>query len=361
MMSLKAFAATLILLATQTGTASPEGLNPQTLLSYPIAGFTRPCCTFGMDVLGKMVGVTGVADLSNLGNHSFARDNRGKDTVGLLYTCAAGFVDVSHLRDNADWSAHVYFNLRSWLGSGKTIFARNEGGFKSRAVYFPPVDQAELSTLTEDDQEKLAVSIGFNLALLHEIPTAFKISVSVPVAAIVYERSSAFSVEDAYSNLLGNTLGAQAARSPLPYNEAMTLLLKSNLDRLEAQSVEHTYQAYELTRNDWWVRSFLTSSAKVLRRDFNFQDEVQGRQIPNAPFCANTEPAKLTVPHLLSNGKSVDEYYEIQGLMNKKLRRNLGKLGLESKAHLTQREYPAVIEAIRSLYLKNLGKSILAN
>jgi len=358
-MSLRAFAASLILLVSYTAKASSEGLSSNTLANYPIAGLSRPCCTFGIDVLGAVVGVSGVVDKTNLGSHSFARDNGVKDSVGLLYTCSAGFVDVSHLRDNADWSAHVYFNLRSWLGSGKTIFARNEGGFKSRAVYFPQIDQAELSTLNDDDLEKLAVSIGFNLALLHEIPTAFKISVSVPAATIVYERSSAFSVEDAFSNLLGNILGAQAARSPLPYNEAMTLLLKSHLDQIQAQSVENTYKAYELTRNDWWVRSFLTSSTKVLRREFSFQGQVEGQLIPNAPFCANTESTKLTVPLLLSNGKSVNDYYEIRGLMNNKLKRNLRRLGLAPKEYLTQSEYPEVIEAIKNLLLSNLGESIL--
>jgi len=233
--------------------ASSEGIHPMALNQYSIAGFTRPCCSFGLDYLGEKFHISGVTDPKQLGPHHFARFGKMKDTVGMVYTCRAGFVDVSHLRDNADWSAHVYFNLKKWLGSGKEILARNEGGFKKRAVYFPKLTPEDLSLLTEDDLALIATSIGFNMALLHEIPTSFNFPVSVPSAVFTNEKSSAFSVEDAYSNLLGNIIGTQAARSSLPYNQAMTEIINSTITELGSQAKPQTLETYDISKNDWWV------------------------------------------------------------------------------------------------------------
>lgn len=339
--------------------ASSEGIDPKALENYSITGYSRPCCGFGLDILGQFMGLSGALDKERLGEHHFARLNKTKDEVGIVYTCKAGFVDISHLRDNADWSAHAYFNLPNWLGSGKKIQARLEGGFKSRSVFFPELNQEDLDSLTDDDREQIAVSLGFSMALMHEIPTSFNIAVSSPKSVFAFEKTSAFSLEDAFSNLLGNHLGAKAARSSLPYNQAMTEALKSQLVDLEAQSKTNTLSAYALVRNIWWRKVFSSTFNDTLRRDFTYQGVVTPRRIENAQFCANVDVKQLSIPNLLSNGKSVHDYYEIRGELTPRLRRYFKRMGVTISEDLTQKDYPAIIEAIKVRFVKKLGHRIL--
>ncbi|MBA2406048.1 MAG: DUF4056 domain-containing protein, partial [Bdellovibrionales bacterium] len=262
-------------------------------------------------------------------------------------------------RDNADWSAHIYIKLREWLGSGKEILARREGGFKKRAVFFPELNSDELAELSDDDLEQLAISIGFSMALLHEIPSSFKFPVSVPNALFTNEMSSAFSLEDAYSNLLGNMLGARAARSAIPFNQAMTDLLLEELTELEAQPRANTFEAYEMVRNQWWIQGFNSTFKNILKRDFTFEGEISPRLIENTSFCSRqTVPKKITIPKVLSNGRPIDDYYEIRGTMNKKLKKGLKKLDISINNPLTQFHYPQVIKAIKADFIRQLGRDI---
>jgi len=347
-----------ILLAS-TSKASSEGISRKALDKYPITGFSRLCCALGLNSLEVKFGITELIDRPSLGQHQFGHLNETQDKVGMAYTCAAGFIDVSHLRDNADWSAHLFFKLREWLGSGKEVLARNEGGFKKRVVYFPILKPEELNSLTENDLEQLAISIGFNMALLHEIPTSFRIAVSVPNAFFANEKASAFSAEDAYSNLLGNILGVKAARSKLPYNQAMTEILDSALNDLDAQPKARTLEAFELVRNDWWIPGLFSSFRHTLKRDFTYEGLIEPRRIKNAPFCDNQTSKIISVPERLSNGLSVHNYYEVRGTMNRKMKRSVRKLGIHINGDLTQQGFPNLIKAIKRLFVEQLGEGIL--
>jgi hypothetical protein len=346
-------------LLTSASIASSEGIAQKDLDAYPIAGFSRLCCALGMNTMEVKFGITSLIDRESLGTHNFAHLNKIEDKVGMAYSCAGGFVDVSHLRDNADWSAHVYFNIKKWLGSGKEVLARTEGGFKKRAIFFPRLKPEEINSLSDNDLEQLAISIGYNLALMHETATAFKIAVSVPSAFFANEKASAFSAEDAYSNLMGNILGVKAAKSALPYNQAMTELLEATLTELDAQPVATTEEAFELIRNDWWIRGMFSTFKHTLKRDFTYEGMVSPRLIQNAPFCAHQTPKKISIPGKLSNGLSVNDYYEIRGTMNRKLIRGVRKLGVKIEGELNQKELPGLIEVIKTKFVKELGEKIL--
>lgn len=333
------------------------GIDSSLLENYKITGYSRPCCTFARSNLQEKLGVAGIIDKDKLGEHEFARTDK-KDKVGILYTCHGGFVDVSHLRDNADWSAHIFLKLPEWLNSGSDILARREGGFSKRSVYFPKMDIKDINSLTEDDLEKLAVSIGFSMALMHEIPTSFKIPVSVPSAFFITERSSAFSLEDAYSNLMGNYLGVKAARSSLPYNVAMTEILNYTLEELGAQSFNQTAEAYELVRNKWWMSGMKNSFKKLMKRDFTFAGAVTPFLVKNAPFCEESQSQNLLIPEKLSNGKSVHDYYEVRGVLKKNLKHALNKYDAKMDGTITQKDFPKIIHAIRDGFKKKLGANI---
>lgn len=346
---------TAALLTSSVSFASSEGLSQNDIDNYVIAGFTRPCCSFGLEPFGRYLGIAGVIGKEDLGQHYFSRLDKKKDNVGMIYTCSAGFVDVSHLRDNADWSGHIYMNLPKWIGSGKEIEGRNEGGFKKRTVFFPKLSKEVIDSLTENDLEEIAVAIGFDYALMHEIATSFKIAVSAPATLISYETSSAFSLEDAFSNLMGNKLGAKAARSSNPFNQEMTTLLDSVMDNIGAQSAQTTLDAYEMVRNEWWIKGFKSKFEHVLRRDFTYEGYVVPRRIANNPFCPTESVTKLSIPDKLSNGMSVDDIYEARGKMSKKLRRSIRKLGIVIEGDMTQKHYPEIIEAVKKDFTEKLG------
>ncbi len=328
--------------------------------SDQIASFSRPCCSFGQDISGKILGLSKVIGPESLGAHHYARLNKQNDNVGITYTCRAGFIDVSHLRDNADWSAHIRTNILNWLGKGIEVDARNEGGTKRRYVSFPVVSSEDLASLTPLDLDHLSVAIAFKFALMHEIVSSFKIAVSAPATLVVNERGSAFSLEDAYSNLQGNWLGVAALRSGRPYNEEMTRLLSERLELLEAQSEVITQQAFNHVRNDWWVKSFKNSFKHVRKRDFSYQGEVRPLRIKDFPYCQNRPLEKLPIPETLSNGKSVSDYFKVRAVPSKKLIKSLQKLDVSLKGELSQDDYPRIIETIKKNFLHKLGPQMLS-
>jgi hypothetical protein len=57
-----------------------------------LAGHTRPCCNFALDVLQSPE----VLDPSTLGTHSYRRKNKKQEAFGMAYTCNGGFIDVAH-------------------------------------------------------------------------------------------------------------------------------------------------------------------------------------------------------------------------------------------------------------------------
>ncbi|HXH74662.1 MAG TPA: DUF4056 domain-containing protein [Bacteriovoracaceae bacterium] len=324
-----------------------------------IAEFSRPCCSFGLDVVQKAVGAAGALGNDDLGIHNYARETK-KDNVGMMYTCSAGFIDISHLRDTADWSSHIYSKLPVWLGSGKTVRARKEGGFKSRSVFFPVIDSHKLLALKIEDKERIAVAITNSMALLHEIATAFPISVSVPGPLFfVYERVSAFSVEDAFSNLQGAWLGVIAARDERTYNDSMTQILYDTMVKYGAQSRENTLNAYQIIKNDWWTASFYNTTKNVLRRDFTYEGMVTAHLVDELPFCMNEEPVTLEIPDLLSDGSSVNDYFKIQGEMSARMKRKIKKLNLNLGTVITQKDFPRIIEALKVNFVRELGPQIL--
>ena len=102
-----------------------SGLDSEVIPEVPEPQSLRPCCIFGNDV-GVQVGrmkvpgyeVQNVLDISELGTHKYnkgtvALQPRGGERLisdeasGILYTCRGGFIDIAHVRDNADRTFHL--------------------------------------------------------------------------------------------------------------------------------------------------------------------------------------------------------------------------------------------------------------
>jgi hypothetical protein len=161
---------------------------------------------------------------------------------GLVYTARGGHIDIAHLRIAADNTRSLYNKVRGHLLNADSEFYFKLNVEPSRyhvTLEYPPY----WKDLPEEYREKMADKISlelskyftFTMTTWHEVLTwfGFKCLFFLP------EKASAFSWEDIYSNLLGTRLGALAVEDKeRGYDQAMTILLKNELEELGIQSRE---------------------------------------------------------------------------------------------------------------------------
>ncbi|MGB1243603.1 MAG: DUF4056 domain-containing protein, partial [Chitinophagales bacterium] len=182
-----------------------------------------------------------------------------------------------------------------------------EGGVKELKVQ-------SLKGLSEEDIIQLAGKIAYDLSVWHEISTWFGAS-TIP---FVPERYSSFSVEDAYSNLLGANLGMKALQSNLPYEEAMTQLIAQTLEELEVvETAEETEAAMEVVREIWWSgKKALPNRNVLIARELNVYPTVYPWLIPQQSTLI--EGRLLTVPQTSHSGKNLSNFYQLNIKLNYK-------------------------------------------
>lgn len=270
----------------------------------------RTCCMFGTDVqFFAIPGVklTEITGLKKIGAHHYLGDPNEEN--GIMYTRRGGFIDMGHLRDQIDWTAYLYFQLCESRAKGTlSLVLGHEGGEKVLTACVP-------STLTNSDLIQLAGKIAYDLSVWHEIATWFGAS-SIP---FVPERYSSFSIEDAYSNLLGVTIGIKALQSELPYEEAVTGIIDETLKNLDVVLNEaETSMAMEAVRNIWWTREKRLPSGKIL---LQHQLQVYPCLLPwLVPGWAypNQKPTELIVPEYASGGEAFNNFYQLEFRLNYK-------------------------------------------
>jgi hypothetical protein len=270
----------------------------------------RTCCSFGTEMqLFAIPGVklTETTSIDKIGPHHYL-GNSGEEN-GIIYSRLGGFIDMAHLRDQSDWTAYLYTQILENKNKGSlSIVLGREGGEKTLNVIIP-------SGLNNLDLINLAGKIAYDLSVWHEIATWFGAS-SIP---FVPERYSSFSIEDPYSNLLGMTIGIQALQSELPYEQAVTQIIKKYLKDLDAVSNEaETFLAMEAVRDVWWTRNKKLPSSKVLlQRQLQVYPCLKPWLVPGWN-AANQTPSELTVPQLAADGQNLNQFYQLEFKLNYK-------------------------------------------
>lgn len=268
----------------------------------------RTCCMFGTDVhffAVPGVGLTEITSLDKIGSHHYL--GKSSEENGIIYTRRGGFIDMGHMRDQIDWTAYLYAQLKENKPAGSfSMLIGYEGGRKNLNVQIP-------SNLTNNDLILLAGKIAYDFSVWHEIATWFGAS-SIP---FVPERYSSFSIEDAYSNLLGVHIGIEALQSELPYEEAVTNIITRTLKDLEAvQSELETYMAMEAVRDIWWTRNKRLPNGKILlQRQVRVYPCLMPWLVPGWA-SVNKEPRELKVPDFASTGESLNSLYKLEYKLN---------------------------------------------
>ena len=277
-------------------TVSPKEMNDATP-----PRIIRVCCAFGADM--ALFGIpfkkiNHITSLEKLGHHEYM--GHKKEGNGLIYTQKGGFIDIAHLRDQADWTKYLYELIKA--NHLEDVIVQKlgyEGGKKFLSIN-------PSSELDSSDYILLAGKMAYDLSLWHELSTWYGAS-AVPMMP---ERYSSFSVEDVYSNLLGVYVGMEAIKSDLPYNEAVTKILLEKLDELDAvETEEETYAALEAVRNVWWTNDKRLPSEKViLQRDTEVFTHSRPWLVPDTLNVFH-EPHILDIPLAANNGKLLTNYY----------------------------------------------------
>jgi len=289
--------------------AEPPDLSSK-LLSAPPHRVIRTCCAFGSDLQMMIVPFlkyTAITSVNQLGAHGYLGNPH--EGNGIIYTKRGGFVDMGHLRDQADWTAYLYSQIRKAREKGNfRLHLGREGGLKILYLNIP-------LDLSDDNLIQLAGRIAYDLSIWHEIATWYGSS-SVP---LVPERYSSFSIEDPYSNLLGVTLGMAAIKSNLPYEDAMTKLIGNTFQTLGAVSSEkETYLAMEAVHNIWWTRSkHLPNRDIMIQHQLRVYNCVEPMRVPG--WADNRLPSyDLRVPDKTKEGIPLAGYYELDFKLNYK-------------------------------------------
>lgn len=301
----------------------------------------RTCCMFGtrVGVFGiPFLKLSAVTSLDKMGSHRFLGGS--SENNGVVYTRKGGFIDMGHLRDNADWAAWLYALLLVHRDDSlMEVELGYEGGEKRLQVVLP-------REAGDEDLLLLAGRMAYDLAVWHEIATWYGVS-SVP---LVSEQYSSFSVEDTYSNLLGILLGMEAIRSELPYEEAMTALVAAKLQDLGGVlTTEETVAAMESVRDIWWTRVKRYPSAKVV-----MLRNVQPYHPVFPILTGYDQPAPESLPPLLlptltTQGDTLTGYYTLSVSVNRKfpVRRLFPGRTI---TQVTQKDFPLFIADINAEY-----------
>ena len=252
---------------------------------------------------------TNFRGLKELGEHGYRHDISEKR--GIVYTCKAGHIDITHVRKAADWTAYLASKIRHQLRENKTSLSFK---LKEPTLYFVEFTYPEnWKDLPEQEREEIVDDVSIRLGqyfsytglIWHEIITWF----GYKCVGFFPERPSAFSWEDAFSDVFGTHIGAQALRdTEHKYDEAVTLALDCELKELGIQTGRTARHAAKKMRGIWYSESIMPFGRKRKRNFDTGHDDgfVTPLLVPSVPGCEGAEPKLCPVPNLefLSEFKS---------------------------------------------------------
>jgi len=248
-----------------------------------------------------------VADPDDLGPHQssphviFAKENG----QGLLYTCEAGFLDLSHIRETIDLA-------RAFTRACQRALDEGEQSFEVEALY-PGVFHVTLDQApgaADAGIDRFAIEIGLYAAWIstiwHEIITEFGYKYTV----LLSEEKSAFTWDDTMSHVIGLEIAQRALMETAGegvddgvFDDAVTRLLDESLGALDVVSKEECERAVHLVEGAWW------HDGETLKRqiDMGFESGVIAPWlVPAFDRCPYAAASPRAVPTLVNPLVSIE-------------------------------------------------------
>jgi len=235
-------------------------------------------------------------DPNNLGKHSYHFNPFEKN--GIVYTCKAGHIDITHVRWAADITRYLTKRTR------QALMKKNKGFSFILAMevskhtvrfcypeYWDSLSWKEKGKIADEISLGVGPYLAFNATLWHEIITWF----DVHFVGLEPEFNSAFSWEDIYSNLLGTEIAVEALKDPnIDYDTAMTLAIDKELRDLDVQPKKTAIYASEKMRGKWFKGHLLVDTIKK-NLDVGLDDGyVTPVLVPD--ICEGAEPESRPIP-----------------------------------------------------------------
>lgn len=235
----------------------------------------------------------------NLGAHSYDYRNVLFEKNGIVYTCRAGHIDITHLRWAADYTKYLADKTYKTLMNNRTGFSFHSPLELSKHTvefqypkYWKNQPQKDKERTAQEVSLELGSYLAYTALTWHEILTWF----GVHFAGIEPEFNSAFSWEDSFSNLLGTRLAVEALQDTQhSYDKAMTLFLNRELEKLGVQPKNVAIAASEKMRGKWFKGNILVDTKKR-NFDIGLDGYVTPTLVPDMQQCRSTSPCSYPVP-----------------------------------------------------------------
>jgi hypothetical protein len=367
--------------------ATERPLTPTDVPAIPMRVGLRPCCAFGAK-LGASVGpipvpffsLSNIIGLDQVGPHTYDAEPLStsgtssknaflEENNALLYTCRGGFIDIAHVRDNADWTLFLSAAVARASLTGATIELPSEGGARRLRLRPLPRDLVERYGL-----RRVAVSVGewlaFELSVWHEIATTY----GWAAMDLYPEYVSAFSPEDLYSNLLGTKIAggllvnSGEVETDVLYDQHMNKWLQTTLAYLQPVSADAGAEAMALVDGVWWdSRARLPDPLLVLRRYTEAGAELTPWTVSRAyaspamqawvdRHCGGSErPLALRRGYAMSG----HEFKDMATLEIDVHVPDPFPFPRAGSTRITQEDFPVVLEAVRRFAIERLGPDAL--
>lgn len=342
-----------------------EPFNPSLVPSFDAPKRIRPCCAFGMDLKAKLgpIPVIGyengnILQADAIGPHGYDDANAALEHNGLVYTCRGGYIDIAHIRDNADRTLFLTMQIVRKLPEGGTVEMPEEGTL--RRIVIKPLPKGMLGRHGRwNIAMRMAEWINFKLSVWHEIATWYGWE-SVKGFS---ERLSAFSPEDLYSNMVGQKIAVgmvynNEADSRSQYDLNMNIWIQGVLRRLGAVKLEDARLATKLVDGLWWDSTKAIPDFKlVTRRNLKIDSPVSPWIVEDSlpperitplvtKMCAKQPPMlPLSYPEQIGDEK-IDSLLKIEFEFSSWIPDNF-PVPAQKGVTFTQAEFPKIMEDIR--------------
>jgi hypothetical protein len=368
-----------------TSQANSSGFEASDIpeIAYPRA--LRPCCAFGGDLkvaVGKVpvpgVEIGNLIDVEDVGPHRYDNgylsikrtDPRGMvddENNGLIYTCRGGFIDLAHVRDNADNTLALTDALGRSLEKGCAIEVPPQGA--AMRIRVRPISAEAIRNY---GRWQLAVALAewlaYQLSIWHEIATFY----GYASLSQWPEKISAFSPEDLYSNQIGIRLAGaiilgKGARSDLEYGLSMDAWIKRMLERIGAVSLKDSRTAMQAVDGSWWDSTKrIPDWTLVKRRQFEtgpflrpwrLEDASPGTKgsVKSLDECENAGPVLVLHVHDGFAGALFRDYATAEFEVDDSLVAAGFPLPRSDSRLVTQEDFPVIIQKIREENEKTFG------
>lgn len=276
---------------------------------------------------------------------------------GLIYTCRAGFLDTSHVREQIDWVAYLIAALDRQLGEPGILQLPPEGA--ARAVELRAIPDELVAAVGRDELVvAMAQWIAYEYSVWHEIAQWYGWSLWELYPEVV----SGFSPEDPISNVIGiDMMSGIDYRQELASHESFNRWSERNLlDALVPLGpVDASLSEQATLELDglWWNSDeWLPDRGVVTRRYMDSDGDLLPWLFPDAQAssdlrarlagsCGETpDPTRFVVASSLG-ALVFDDYATLTLTMNDFLEGHPALVHMGER--FTHRELPLLVEQVR--------------